>query len=136
MTLPGGLAADPGFVAFDRGEGGNITTVEAFVLAVMTVIVVAIAIPSYVTMRNRNSDSAARSQLRHAGEAAETYRADNGSYAGMSPAALRRVDAELETTGYRVKSVRDKGYCLETTVRGRTWHFVAPEGDLRRGGCP
>ena len=113
-----------------------ITTVEAFVLAVMTVIVVAIAIPSYLTIRDRDSDSAARSQLREAGEAAETYRADTGSYLGMSPAALGRVDAELETTGYRVKSVRDKSYCLETTVRGRTWHFVAPAGDLRRGGCP
>lgn len=113
-----------------------ITTIEAFVLAVMTVIVVAIAIPSYMTIRDRDSDSAARSQLRKAGEAAETYRVDNGSYAGMSPAALGRVDTELETTGYRVKSVRDKGYCLEKTVRGRTWHFVAPARDLRRGGCP
>ncbi len=58
-----------------------ITTVEAFVLAVMTAIVVAIAIPSYLTIRDRDSDSAARSQLREAGEAAETYRADTGSYA-------------------------------------------------------
>ena len=86
-----------------------ITTVEAFVLAVMTAIVVAIAIPSYLTIRDRDSDSAARSQLREAGEAAETYRADTGSYLGLSPAALGRVDAELETTGYHVKSVREQG---------------------------
>jgi Tfp pilus assembly protein PilE len=113
-----------------------ITSVEAFVLALMTAIVVAIAIPSYMTIRDRDSDSAARSHLRQAGEAAETYRTDNGSYAGMSPAALGRVDRELEASGYRVKSVREKTYCLETTVRGRTWHIVAPAGDLRRGGCP
>jgi Tfp pilus assembly protein PilE len=113
-----------------------ITTVEAFVLAVMTAIVVAIAVPSYMTIRDRDSDSAARAQLRQAGEAAETYRADNGSYAGMSPAALGKVDSELEISGYRVKSVREKTYCLETTVRGRTWHVVAPAGELHRGGCP
>ena len=68
--------------------------------------------------------------------AAETYRADNGSYTGMSPAALGKVDSELEISGYRVKSVREKTYCLETTVRGRTWHVVAPAGELHRGGCP
>ena len=113
-----------------------ITSVEAFVLAVMTAIVVAIVVPSYVALRDRESDSAARSQLRQAGEAAEMYRADTGSYAGMSPAALGRVDSELGTSGYRVKSVREKTYCLEKTVRGRTWHFVAPAGELRRGGCP
>jgi len=113
-----------------------ITSVEAFVLAVMTAILVAIAVPSYITVRDRDSDTAARAQLRQAGEAAEGYRSDNGSYIGMSPAALGRVDAELKTSGYRVKSVREKTYCLETTVRGRTWHFVAPAGALRRGGCP
>ena len=113
-----------------------ITTVEAFILAVMTAIVVAIAVPSYMTLRDRDADSAARSQLRQAGEAAETYRVDSGSYAGMSPAALGKVDGELEISGYRVKSVHEKTFCLETTVRGRTWHFVAPAGDLRRGGCP
>ena len=72
-----------------------ITTVEAFILAVMAAIVVAIAVPSYMTIRDRDADSAARSQLRHAGEAAETYRVDNGSYAGMSPVALGKVDGDL-----------------------------------------
>jgi Tfp pilus assembly protein PilE len=113
-----------------------ITSVEAFVLAVMTAIVVAIVVPSYVTMRNRDSDSAARAQLRQAGEAAEAYRADNGSYIGLSPAALGKVDTELEASSYLVRSVREKTYCLEATVRGRTWHILAPARELRRGGCP
>ena len=75
-------------MTFDHGQGGAITSVEAFVLAVMTAILVAIAVPSYVTIRDRDSDSTARAQLRQAGEAAEEYRADHGSYAGMTPAAL------------------------------------------------
>jgi len=122
-------------VTFDHGQGGAITSVEAFVLAVMTAILVAIAVPSYITIRDRESDSTARAQLRQVGEAAETYRSDTGSYVGLSPAALGRFDSELGTSGYRVKSVRAKTYCLEATVRGRTWHLVAPAGDLRRGGC-
>jgi hypothetical protein len=78
-----------------------LTSVEAFVLAVMTMIVVAIAVPSYVTIRDSDSDSAARSKLRPADEAAVSL----------------------------------KTYCLETTVRDRTWHLAAPAGELRRGGC-
>ncbi len=120
---------------FDQGQGGAITSVEVFVLAVMTAILVAIAVPSYVTIRDRGSDSTARTQLRQAGDAAEEYRADHGSYAGMTPSALGREDSRLAAADYRVMSV-DKGtYCLETTVRGRTWHLLAPAGDLRRGAC-
>jgi Tfp pilus assembly protein PilE len=66
-----------------KGQGGAITSVEAFVLAVMTVIVVAIAVPSYITMQHRSSDTAARTQLR---EAAETLDA-----AGRSTRCLERT---------------------------------------------
>ena len=75
-------------MTFDHGRGGAITSIEAFVLAVMTAIVVAIALPSYVAIHDRGNDSDARAQLRQAGDAAEAYRADRGSYAGMSPASL------------------------------------------------
>ena len=135
MTLPGGPPPIRALVTFDQGQGGAITSVEAFVLAVMTAILVAIAVPSYVTIRDRGSDSTARTQLRQAGEAAEEYRADHGSYAGMTPSALGREDSRLAAVGLP-GDVGGKGtYCLETTVRGRTWHLVAPAGDLRRGAC-
>ena len=104
-------------------------------LVVMAAILVAIVVPSYITMRNRDSDSSARAQLRQAGEAAEAYRAKHGSYARLSPAALDRLDVNLGTSGYTVRSVGAMTYCLETTVRGRTWHLGAPSGELHRGGC-
>ena len=129
------MPADSALVNFERGEGGNIRSIEVFVLAVMAAILVAIVVPSYITMRNRDNDSAARTQLRQAGEAAEAYRAEHGSYAGLSPAALGRVDAELGVSGYRLESVGAKTYCLEKTVGGRTWHLAAPSGELLRGAC-
>jgi Tfp pilus assembly protein PilE len=122
-------------VTFDHRRGGPITSIEAFVLAVMTAIVVAIALASYLTIRDRDSDSTARAHLRQAGEAAEEYRADHGSYGGMTSAALGRQNSELAPSRYRVMSVSNGTYCLETTVRGRMWHLVAPAGDVRRGGC-
>ena len=122
-------------MTFDHRRGGAITSIEAFVLAVMTAIVVAIALPSYATMRDRSNDSAARAQLRQAGEAAEEYRADRGSYEGMTAAALGRQNSELAPSRYRMVSVSNGTYCLETAVRGRTWHLVAPARNVRRGGC-
>ena len=129
------MAADSALVSFERGEGGTIRSVEAFVLVVMAAILVAIVVPSYITMRNRDSDSSARAQLRQAGDAAEAYRAEHGSYAGLSLAALGRFDVKLDTSGYTVRSVGAMTYCLEKTVRGRTWHLGAPSGELHRGGC-
>ena len=104
-------------------------------LAVMAAILVAIVVPSYITMRNRDSDAAARGQLRQAGEAADAYRAEHGSYAGLSTAALGRLDEELGTSGYQVRSVSAKTYCFEKTAGGRTWHLAAPSGELQRGRC-
>jgi Tfp pilus assembly protein PilE len=127
--------ADSALVTFERGQGGTVRSVEVFVLAIMAAILVAIVVPSYITMRNRDNDSAARAQLRQAAEAAEAYRVEHGSYIGLSPAALGRLDVELET-GYGVKSVAAKTYCLERTVGGRTWHLASPAGQLGRGGCP
>jgi Tfp pilus assembly protein PilE len=122
-------------VTSDHGQGGAITSIEALILALMTAILVAITVPSYLTMQARHSDSAARTHLRQAGEAAEEYRADHGSYGGMTSAALGRQNSELSPSKYRVMSVSNGTYCLETTVRGRTWHLVAPAGDMRRGSC-
>jgi hypothetical protein len=73
--------------------------------------------------------------LRQAGEAAEAYRAERGSYSGLSPASLVLQDSELDASDYRLASVGERAYCVATTVGGRTWHLVAPAGDIRRGGC-
>ena len=104
-------AADPGLVTFDRGQGGMITSIEAFVLAVMAAILVAIAVPSYITMQNRSSDATARSELLEAAETLDARSSERGA------AGARRQ-------------------CLDKTVRGRTWHIVLPERSLHRGSCP
>ena len=105
-------------------------------LGIMAAIVVAIAIPSYVAMRDRSSDSTARAHLRQASEAAEAYRAEHGSYAQMSAAALTRFDSDLRPSSYRLQVVGADRYCLESAVHGRTWHLGAPTQAVGRGSCP
>lgn len=140
MSLRGGSGADPATVTsvnpFDRARGGAITSTEALVLAVMAAILVAITIPSYVAMRNRSNDSTARAHLRQAEDAAEAYRAERGSYVGMSSAALARFDPELRESAHRLEAAGKDGYCVESTVGGRTWYLTAPTRDLARGSCP
>ena len=140
MSLRGGSATDGRAVESvrppERGEGGAITSIEVLVLGVMAAIVVAIAIPSYAAMRDRSSDSTARAHLRQAGDAAEAYRAERGSYAGMSGAALARIDPSLHASSYRLETVSKASFCVESSVGGRTWHLAAPAQDVGSGDCP
>ncbi len=105
-------------------------------LGVMAAILVAIAIPSYAAMRDRSNDSTARAQVRQAGVAADAYRAERGSYAGMSSAGLARLDPSLRASSYRLETVSTASYCVESSIGGRTWHLAAPAQDVGRGGCP
>ena len=61
-------------------------------------------------------------------DAAEAYRSDHGSYAGMNPAALRRYDASLDASSYRLVGLGPSGYCIQANSGGRTWHLGNPAG--------
>jgi hypothetical protein len=58
-------------------------------------------------------------------QAAEAYRADNGSYAGMDTVDLLRVDPRVSPT-LAVAKTRRSRYCLTDTVRGNTWSIAGP----------
>jgi Tfp pilus assembly protein PilE len=139
VTLRRGTDADvPSVAAYGssgRSEDGSITPVEAFVLGVMAAIVVAVGIPSYLQTRDRSNDSAARAHVRQAAAAVEKLRANGGTLTGVTPAALQRVDSELEPGSYRL-SLREGGrYCVEASVGGRAWHLPGPDGAPTRGVC-
>lgn len=117
-------------------EGGSITSVEAFVLGIMAAIVVSIGIPSYLQMRDRSNDREARAEVRQAVAAVEELRAATGSTASLTPAALRRYDAELDASTYRLSLSKGDAYCVQASEGGRTWHLVGPGGDVEHGACP
>jgi type IV pilus assembly protein PilE len=119
-----------------RSEGGSITSIEALVLGMMAAILVAITVPSYAAMRDRANDSTARAHVRQVAEAVETYRAEHGSYTGLAPATLARVDADLRSWSYDLTRSGPHAYCVDASAGGRTWHVAGPAGDVARGGCP
>jgi len=105
-------------------------------LVAMAAIIVAIAIPSWTAMQQRSHDSDARSLVTQGADAAEAYRSDHGSYLGMNPAALRRYDASLDASSYRLVGLGPSGYCIQANSGGRTWHLGNPAGQVTRGSCP
>ena len=54
----------------------------------------------------------------------------------MNPAALRRYDASLDASSYRLVGLGPSGYCIQANSGGRTWHVGNPAGQVTRGSCP
>ena len=107
-----------------RGEEG-FTLTELLIVMVVIGILVAIAIPSYLGYRERAIRSTAWSDLRQAVPAAEAYRNDNGTYAGMTRAGLLALNIGLAPT-VEVAAASDAGYCLTVTVEGQAWSLSGP----------
>ena len=76
------------------------TLVELLVVILIIGILAAIAIPSFLSQTAKGKDASAKSAARNAQTAAETFNVDNnGSYAGMTPAALLTIEPTLNEIG-------------------------------------
>jgi hypothetical protein len=56
---------------------------------------------------------------------AEAYRTNHGSYVGMDPSDLRKIDPRLSSI-LTVASARRRTYCLTEAIHGRTWSISGP----------
>ena len=129
------------------------TLVELLVVILIIGILAAIAIPSFLNQRGKANDAAAKTAVRTAQTAMETYATDhNGAYTGATAGALQTIEPTLNdapASTLAVSGLAANAYTLTVTTSdgsGRTFSIArASTGQVSRpcvvpagqnaGGC-
>jgi type IV pilus assembly protein PilA len=124
------------------------TLIELLVVILIIGILAAIALPAFLGQRARAQDTEAKSAVREAQTAMETYYTDNQTYVGADVTALRDIEASLGSGAGATLAVTNQAldaYTLEDTSKSTNKFKIDKTAGVvtrsctrnnTKGGCP
>jgi len=129
------------------GDERGFTLIELLVVILIIGILAAIAIPSFINQRGKANDAKAKSDVRTAQTAMETFYTDNNTYVGATAGALQGIEPTLnDANGLATGGLAGDAYTVTTTspqtgnaftiARTNTGQVARTCTVAGKGGCP